>query len=338
MLAILSTPSNFRFSRMDTLAKSAMCVPATISVRIFVSLNVALSVGWAVEQGTERNAGQRSWCRPSGSTWVALGDGRTANSKLYCRVKCRASLRNKIACPAPAAAWSENLLPRLPLNARASRVLSHVDISSNPHKPESFRGMAETSDTNREGLNLRNVGAAMTAPDVDAWFVREVLPLEAALLQFLRRSRRNKSDVEDLCHDVYVRIYEAAQREIPNPVRPFVFAVARNLLLNRARHENVVAIEAVADLESLGVALDEPGPDRNVIARQELHRLQVALDRLPPRIREVVVMRKIEGLSRPEIAARLGIAQSTISEYLANGMDVLTDIMLGEAGDAEAKP
>jgi len=178
----------------------------------------------------------------------------------------------------------------------------------------------------------------MTAPDVDAWFVREVLPLEAALLKFLRRIRRDRTDAEDLCHDVYVRVYEAAQREIPDPVRPFVFTVARNLLLNRARHENVVAIEAVADLDSLGVALDEPGPDRNVIARQELHRLQLALERLPPRARQVVVMRKVEGLSRTEIATRLGIAASTVSEYLATGMDAITDLVLGETIDTDDKP
>jgi len=198
--------------------------------------------------------------------------------------------------------------------------------------------MAETSDSNREGLDLLRVGGAMIAPDVDAWFVREVLPLEAGLLKFLRRIRRDRTDVEDLCHDVYVRVYEAAQREIPDPVRPFLFTVARNLLLNRARHENVVAIEAVADLDSLGVALDEPGPDRNVIARQELHRFQLALDRLPPRVRQVVVMRKIEGLSRPEIATRLGIAASTVSEYLATGMDAITDLVLGEAIDTDPKP
>ena len=31
-------------------------------------------------------------------------------------------------------------------------------------------------------------------------------------------------------------------------------------------------------------------------------------------------MRKIEGLSRPEIAARLGVAEATVSQYLAQGM------------------
>ena len=69
----------------------------------------------------------------------------------------------------------------------------------------------------------------MNASDLDAWFVREVLPLEAMLVQFLRRSWRNRADVDDLCQEVYVRIYEAAQKEIPDPARPFVFAVARNL-------------------------------------------------------------------------------------------------------------
>jgi RNA polymerase sigma-70 factor (ECF subfamily) len=86
------------------------------------------------------------------------------------------------------------------------------------------------------------------------------------------------------------------------------------------------------------VALDEPGPDSNVIARQELHRFQLALDRLPPRVRQVVVMRKIEGLSRPEIATRLGIAASTVSEYLATGMDAIADLVLGDSIDTDKKP
>jgi RNA polymerase sigma factor (sigma-70 family) len=197
--------------------------------------------------------------------------------------------------------------------------------------------MAEISDTGREG-DPRMASTPASVASVNAWFVHEVLPLEATLLYFLRRSWRNKDDVEDFCHDVYVRVYEAALREIPRPAKPFVFTVARNLLINRARHQNVVAIEAVTDLEALGVALDEPGPDRIAMARQDLYRLQTALDRLPPRYREVVVMRKIEGLSRPEIAARMGIVESTVSEYLADGMAILTDTVLGEPSDPRGRP
>ncbi len=52
------------------------------------------------------------------------------------------------------------------------------------------------------------------------------------------------------------------------PTKPFVFATARNLLIDRARREHIVSFEAVADLDALGVAIDEPGPDRTIIARE----------------------------------------------------------------------
>lgn len=187
--------------------------------------------------------------------------------------------------------------------------------------------MAEGSDTSRESAGRDGAGSLMTVSDAKAWFAREVLPLEPALMQFFRRSWRNKSDIEDMCHDVYVRVYEAACKEIPSPVRPFVFSVARNLLINRVRREQIVSIDAVADLDALGIALDEPGPDRSAMARQDLQRLQDALDKLPPRCREAVVLRKIEGLGRREIAGRMGIAEATVAEYLAIGIDTLADLL-----------
>ena len=61
------------------------------------------------------------------------------------------------------------------------------------------------------------------------------------------------------------------------------------------------------------------------MAKQELHRLQAALDRLPSRCREAVVLRKIEGLPRKEIAQRMGISEATVAEHLAAGMYVLAD-------------
>jgi DNA-directed RNA polymerase specialized sigma24 family protein len=84
-------------------------------------------------------------------------------------------------------------------------------------------------DTDREDAERGPVGADMAGAGVSHWFIREVLPLEAALMQFLRRSLSNASDADDLCQDVYVRVYQAALEKIPNPAKPFVFTVARNL-------------------------------------------------------------------------------------------------------------
>jgi RNA polymerase sigma factor (sigma-70 family) len=198
--------------------------------------------------------------------------------------------------------------------------------------------MGGTSDDSRGNADSRRVNAAAGALDVNDWFVREVLPLEAALTQFLRRSWPNTSDIDDLAQDIYARIYVVAREKIPQPVKPLLFTIARNLLIDRVRQEHVVPIEAVADLEALGVAVDAQEPDRKLIAQDELRRLQDALDRLSPRCREVIVLGRIEGLSGRQISERLGIGASTVSEHLANGMSALADMLFGERSDLGRKP
>jgi len=185
--------------------------------------------------------------------------------------------------------------------------------------------MADTPEISREAA-----GTKMTAKEARAWFIREVLPLEAMLLRYLRHNWRDKSDIEDLLQDIYVRVYEAAKKETPASAKPFVFTTARNLLINRVRREHVIPIEAVADLDALDVAIDAPGPDRSAIARDDLRQLQAALDRLPPRCREVVVKRRIDGLTRREIALSMGITEDTVSAHLTDGICALADILYGD--------
>lgn len=167
---------------------------------------------------------------------------------------------------------------------------------------------------------------------VDAWFVAEVLPLEPVLIRFLRRIWRNENDIRDLCQDVYVEIYQAAQKEIPASARAMSFAIARNVVVERVRREQIVSIEAMADLDVLGIAVDEPGPDRAAMARQDLHRLQTALGQLPDDWRAAVLMRKIDGLSPREIAVRMGVGERTAFRYLSSGLAMLADLFHDDSG------
>jgi RNA polymerase sigma-70 factor (ECF subfamily) len=176
-------------------------------------------------------------------------------------------------------------------------------------------------------------GEPVTVPDLGAWFAREVLPLEAVLTQFLYRNWRNESDIADLRQEVYVRICELAQKEIPNPARPLLFSIARNLLIDRIRKTNVVPIESVADIDALGIATDPLTPDRTVAAREELRRLQDAMDRLPPRCREAVVLARLEGLSGKEIALRMNVSEPTVSHHLNHGIRLLANMLYGEPID-----
>jgi RNA polymerase sigma-70 factor (ECF subfamily) len=167
---------------------------------------------------------------------------------------------------------------------------------------------------------------------VDSWFVREVLPLEAALVRFLRRKWPNASEIADLRQEVYVRVYDGAGLNgIPELTKPFVFAVARNLMIDRVRRSHVVSIELVPDSDALNVLTDDASPERIATAREDLGRLQSALDLLPPRCREVVVLRKLEGLSQREVAARMGIVEDTVERQLAKGIRALADALSEQA-------
>lgn len=172
--------------------------------------------------------------------------------------------------------------------------------------------------------------------NTDQWFVSYVLPLEPALTRYLRRGWRQPSDIDDLRQEVYVRVYESACSRIPPAAGPFVFAVARNLLIDRIRRSQIVSIDLMADLASLNVLSNEIEANRIVSGRQELARLQQAMLNLPAKCREVFRLRKIEGLSQRETAEHLGIAQGTVEKQVAKAMQVLaSDFLTDESGSRE---
>lgn len=168
--------------------------------------------------------------------------------------------------------------------------------------------------------------------ELDRWFVHEVLVHECALMHYLRRAWWRADDWSDMRQDVYARVYEAALSERPRSPRAFLLATARNLVADRLRRLNVVSIESVGDLEPSNVYwLDEVSPEQWTGGRQMLRRLSGALNQLPPRCREVIWLRRVEGLPQREVAEQLGITEKTVEKHLAKGMRLLADTVFGGA-------
>ena len=197
--------------------------------------------------------------------------------------------------------------------------------------------MAERPASGRNFGGHNRQGTFVTDDAVSAWFIREIVPLEANLMHYLQHNWRNKSDLADLRQDVYARVFEAAREHIPENAENFLFVCARNLLIDRVRREQVVPMETFADLDILGVASGAPAPEREVIEREELRRVEAALERLPPRLREAISLAYFDGLSRKEIARRMGIAQSTASHFIARGALILGHLLYGTPDDRSAK-
>jgi RNA polymerase sigma factor (sigma-70 family) len=167
---------------------------------------------------------------------------------------------------------------------------------------------------------------------LDRWFAEEVLVHEDSLMRFLGRSWPNRDELDDIRQEAYVRVYEAAVRVVPHAPKSFLFATARHLMIDRVRRRRVVSIEAVGglgELEDLNVLVDEPSSETRAGARQELRRLAIEFDALPPRCRDVLWLRRVEELPQKEVAQKLGISDKAVEKALARAVQLLAKNFLG---------
>lgn len=189
--------------------------------------------------------------------------------------------------------------------------------------------MIDEASGESEQRSARNE-APVSDAELDDWFINAVLIHEPALTAFLRRNFRDPSEVADLRQDIYAKVYKAARRERPKLAKAFIFAIARNLLIDRARAARVLHIETMGDLSSLNVISEEIPADRRLSARHDLERLKQLIDSLPPRCRQVLILRKVEELSQREVAAKMGITQATVEKQLAKAVRALADMFEDE--------
>jgi RNA polymerase sigma factor (sigma-70 family) len=170
----------------------------------------------------------------------------------------------------------------------------------------------------------------MMEEDLDRWFIREIVAHEAALMRYLSRCWSDHTEIHDIRQECYIRVYEAAAKSRPVSPKSFLFQTARHLMVDHLRHRRVVSIESVEDLDALIVSVDELSPERRLIGLQELRHLSYAFDQLPVKCREVVWMRKVQGLSQRDVGTKLRIAETTVEKHMARGIRLLAKFLFNE--------
>jgi len=163
---------------------------------------------------------------------------------------------------------------------------------------------------------------------LEQWFAREILAHEQSLMRYLLRVWPNRDDVPDLRQEIYIRVFQFAQRARPELPKAFLFTTARHLMTDRLRRSRIVFIGMRRDLDELNVLVDELSPERRMTSVQELQQLALAFDGLPPQCRTVMWLRKVEQLSQKEVAAQLGVQEKAVEKQVARGMRLLTAAVL----------
>lgn len=151
-------------------------------------------------------------------------------------------------------------------------------------------------------------------------------------MRFIRRHWRNCEDAHDIRQDVYVNALKGAAQNLPHNTRAYLFTIARHIIISRARRAKVVSIELIENIENHHFEYEWITPERHLHARQMLRRLQDGMNILPPRCREIVWLRKVEGLPVREVASLLGIGIDAVQQQTMLGTRALIDFMLGGEG------
>lgn len=168
-----------------------------------------------------------------------------------------------------------------------------------------------------------NAGNDLAAPDAPAgdtrWFVEEVHAHDGQLRAYLRNVYPAVRDVDDVVQESYVRVWRRHAAKPIKSAKNFLFSVARHVALDLLRHERVSPIVPVTDLSALAVLDDGAGAVEKACSKEEISMLVEAIDALPPRCREILVLRKLHGVPQKEIARRLGLSEQTVQVQIGRG-------------------
>jgi len=124
---------------------------------------------------------------------------------------------------------------------------------------------------------------------------------------FLARVRGNEVLAQDLTSQLFTRAVAALPRYTEGSFRGWLYQIARNILIDSYRRQRpATSFDGIA-----AIGANDPPLDDQVIAEEARIQLHVALHRLGEPQRSIMLLR-LQGLTGPEIAARLGMSHEAM--------------------------
>jgi RNA polymerase sigma-70 factor (ECF subfamily) len=140
------------------------------------------------------------------------------------------------------------------------------------------------------------------------------------------RRLRDRQRAEDAVQETFAAVWRSAGSYRPErgPAAPWLYAVARNAIVDRMRAK----VEPAADVPDL--ASGEPGPVDRAETSYVSWRVHRALEELPEKEREVLELAYWSEMSQSEVAEYLHIPLGTVKTRTRSALARLAGLLQGE--------
>jgi RNA polymerase sigma-70 factor (ECF subfamily) len=148
------------------------------------------------------------------------------------------------------------------------------------------------------------------------------LGLRAEVRRFIAR-RVEPSVADDLVQEVFLKVHErAGELRHADRITPWLFRVARNVVIDHLRRRRVRAFTSLDEADELAM----PAPEVNLNAEMAAW-FRPMVDLLPEKYRVALVLTEIEGLTQRQLAERCGISLSGAKSRVQRAKQLLEGIV-----------
>jgi RNA polymerase sigma factor (sigma-70 family) len=143
-----------------------------------------------------------------------------------------------------------------------------------------------------------------------------------SLIRFLRQRLRVKEDAADVAQEAYIRMmqYEGS-RQIQSP-SSMLFRIAINVANDLGRAEQTRRVNQQCSFDDLELVSEQPAPEREIAAAQDLELLYQAIEQLPPKCQQVFLLSRAHRMTYPQIASHCGISVKMVEKHISHALAV----------------